>query len=340
MPLKVIVVGAGLGGLVAAIALAREGHDVEIFEKSAFSNEVGAAIHLAPNASRILRTWGIDLNKASPSQCTCIAIWSKEGKYLKELVSKNLQAEMGTEDDWFQVHRVDLHKMLRSHATESALGRRVNLSLSCPVLSVDVDLGKVHLEDGRDFQADLVVGADGLHSKTVNAMCQEPPLKISTGQMCYRFLVPVEKAEREPEIGNLLGKLGLQSANVFSSEERRLVMYPCRSGELLNIAGIVPEHQGQGGAQAFEDAAALGALFTADTRIEDIDQRLKMYNKIRYQHAVTVMFMSRVADDKRQQVLEDLKRFVPNATCPTDMAQLTWRSDPIKTAKEELGLLV
>lgn len=88
---------------------------------------------------------------------------------------------MGSEDDWLQVHRVDLHKTLWSYATESAHGSRVDLNLSCPVLSVvsracssilrsfvnkfleDANLGKVHLEDGREYQADLVIGADGLH---------------------------------------------------------------------------------------------------------------------------------------------------------------------------------
>jgi 2-polyprenyl-6-methoxyphenol hydroxylase-like FAD-dependent oxidoreductase len=58
-PLKVLIVGAGIGGLTAAIALRNQGHDIQIFEQSHLATETGAAIHLAPNANGLLRRLGI-----------------------------------------------------------------------------------------------------------------------------------------------------------------------------------------------------------------------------------------------------------------------------------------
>ena len=67
MPLKILIVGAGLVGLSSAIALAREGHDVQVFEKSRFTSEVGAAFHILPTAWKVLRDeWKLDVESMRP----------------------------------------------------------------------------------------------------------------------------------------------------------------------------------------------------------------------------------------------------------------------------------
>lgn len=71
MPLKVLIVGAGLAGFSAAIALARQGHHVDMFERSAFSNEVGAALHFGPSTTaHVFPRWGIDYMTAFKA-CKC-----------------------------------------------------------------------------------------------------------------------------------------------------------------------------------------------------------------------------------------------------------------------------
>jgi len=69
MPLEVIIVGAGIAGLSAAIALARQDHNVRIFETSSFSKEVGAAFNIAAPAVKILKSWDIDVDQLQPDIC-------------------------------------------------------------------------------------------------------------------------------------------------------------------------------------------------------------------------------------------------------------------------------
>jgi salicylate hydroxylase len=68
MPLHVLIIGAGIAGLGAAIGLAREGHKVTVIEKSSFAQEVGAALHMGPQANLVLKEWGVDVSTMDPSQ--------------------------------------------------------------------------------------------------------------------------------------------------------------------------------------------------------------------------------------------------------------------------------
>ncbi|KAJ5151878.1 hypothetical protein N7492_010173 [Penicillium capsulatum] len=400
MPLKVIVVGAGLGGLGAAIALTRAGHDVHVIEQSGFLNEIGAAIHVAPNASRILRKWECDLQMLHSVRCDRMQVWDAAGNLLlTPVVTGKVQAELGITDNWILTHRVDLHNTLRATAAKPVNGKRATIQLSSRVASVDADAGVVTLEDGTIHTGDLIIGADGTHSRAVECIAGEDQEKESTGQNCYRFLIPVSKMQVNPLTASLLEKIGMD-AHAFTSEDRRLVIYPCRRGELLNVAGLHPSgkemasinsswlntgskedllqtyesyspelremcriaediklwslgsrnpprtfvkgklalmgdaahptlpHQGQGGAQALEDAAALGALFPSDTTVEQVHRRLEMYNRIRYDHAVTVMMMSQKETNKRAEMMDKLRMYVPHAELPESMVSFCWSSKP------------
>ncbi|KAB8255043.1 hypothetical protein BDV32DRAFT_154633 [Aspergillus pseudonomiae] len=392
MPIKVVVVGAGLAGLGAAISLSRAGHEVQVIEQSGFLNEVGAAIHVAPNATRTLKVWECDLESLRPVHCNRLQVWDASGNLVwTPIVTKERQIALNTTDEWLLTHRVDLHNALRAAATNEVNGRKINIRLSSRVLSVDAEAGKVVLEDGTIYVADLVVGADGIHSRTVHAIVGENQGRQSTGQNCFRFLVPMEKIQANPITAALMAKTGIDGVHAFAAHDRRIVVYPCRGGQLLNVAGIHPAgketnardsswldggslsqlietyqdfgeelqemcrlaedlklwslasrspaptfvrgkvaligdaahpmlpHQGQGAAQAFEDAAALGGVMTEDMTIEQIPQRLELYNKIRYKHAVTVMMMSKTHDERRAEMLDELRSYVADAEVPEDI---------------------
>ncbi|KAL4981260.1 hypothetical protein BDW68DRAFT_172684 [Aspergillus falconensis] len=241
MPLNVIVVGAGLGGLGAAIALNCAGHHVQVIEKSGFLNEVSAAIHVAPNATRILKAWGCDLDWRQPVHCETLQVWDAKGNHIRTpVVTKEHQRTLDVHDEWVLTHRVDLHNALRATAAQEVDGRKVNIRLSSPVLSVDAEAGEVLIEGGTKYTADLIVGAEGIHSRSVHEIVGAERARVSTGQNCYRFLIPVRKMRDNPPTANLLARTGLNGVHAFATQDRRLVMYPCRKGELFNVAGICP----------------------------------------------------------------------------------------------------
>jgi salicylate hydroxylase len=115
--LKVVIVGAGIAGFAAAIACRRAGHEVEIYERSALNNELGAAIHVAPNASRGLLAWGLDPIKAR--FVTCKKSYRANGTTLAKFhVSDEAYIEPTFGAPWFLCHRVDLHEELKRLATQ------------------------------------------------------------------------------------------------------------------------------------------------------------------------------------------------------------------------------
>ena len=164
MPLKVIIVGAGIGGICAAIALRNAGHDVQIFEKSSFTGEVGAALALTPNGSRVLSSFGFSFERARAIR---ILQWDTMlGSSLEHVSTVDLSnAEEKFGAPSWSIHRVDLHNELLRLATseDTKNSKPVSLRLGAEVVNAST-AGSITLKDGSCHTADLIVAADGLRS--------------------------------------------------------------------------------------------------------------------------------------------------------------------------------
>jgi salicylate hydroxylase len=169
------IIGAGIAGLAAAIALRRAGWQCEVFERSTFKNEIGAAISVTPNATRCLDHWGFDTAKARPVENQQMRIMMAEDlQVVFNQEYPDLEQQFGYKS--WSFHRVDLHKGLLDLAVErdECKGLPAVIRLGCQVQGVDFSEGNIVFANGKSIKKDLIVVADGAHV----SLNTEEPLRL------------------------------------------------------------------------------------------------------------------------------------------------------------------
>ncbi|OJD29375.1 salicylate hydroxylase [Diplodia corticola] len=240
--LKVLVVGAGIGGLSAAIALRQQGHHVEVFEKSRLASEVGAAVHCAPNCTALLNRMGIYPDTFGATVNESINFRDKDA------VSRFSKAYADERRHWqaeyYLVHRVDLHTALKDKAlSQDGPGTPATLHTACAVTDVDCDSATITFADGTTATGDVVVAADGIHSRARSAVVgREVPL-FTSGKCGYRWLTPTQALLEDEEtqiFAQEPGQVVQVGGEGSNGDFRRIVFYPCSNGKIMNAIAFVP----------------------------------------------------------------------------------------------------
>jgi 2-polyprenyl-6-methoxyphenol hydroxylase-like FAD-dependent oxidoreductase len=223
--LRVVVVGAGIGGLAVAAALRRVGAQVEVYERARAVARVGAGLQLAPNATSALRGIGL-LSQvcaiASRPESWC-SFSGANGELTMQLpLGDELEAKFGS--PYLHVHRSDLQAVLLKAAGDIHLGRRA------VGVEQDGEAATVRFADGESVAADLVIGADGVHSAIREMLFGAMPACFS-GLVAYRGIVPADQVVHD---------VPLITAKWWGTD-RHLVHYWVSGGRELNFVAPVPE---------------------------------------------------------------------------------------------------
>lgn len=247
--LRVAIVGSGIAGLAAARVL-REKHDVTVYERGGPSVSTGGqGIANFPNSTHLLEGMGFDYKRVGSVEISAWTAVDKAGKLLHTL-DYNFRERYGSP---LMTHmRVDVRVELLRLATAppEELGLDASATPATMVWNngaadLDAEAGRITLEDGTVVEADVIIVADGIHSRLRNKMLENPANACKTGLTCCRVAVSAKEAEKA--LGKLpqwwedqlkTGQSHFRLVEALDDTSRLLVSYPLRDITWMNMAWI------------------------------------------------------------------------------------------------------
>jgi len=228
--MKIAIIGGGIGGLTAALALSQNPHDITVFERSAGIREIGAGVQISPNAGRLLHSLGLGVAYSEISV-------NPHRVVLRRWEDDSIIRATDLDESFISQHQVPLANVARNELVEiigDAVAARTNVTMKFSTHVVTVEPGEsssvVLFSDGSSQSFDIVIGADGIHSVVRPCVGGIDKPRFS-GSAAYRALVPRSAVEDLPiDVTNRMGP------------DRHVVSYFIgRNRSHLNLVCISPE---------------------------------------------------------------------------------------------------
>ena len=227
--MKVLIAGAGIGGLTAALALLRRGFQVEVLEQASALRDVGAGVQISANGMRVLDHLGVAgevLALAARPSHREVRLWNTGQAWVSFDLGAASMARYG--QPYVTLYRPDLIGVLEA-AVRRADPACLRLGSKVTGCTQDAASATLQLADGQRATGDALIGADGIHSALRSAL-HGPSRAEFTGCVAWRGVIPAEA---------LPPHLAAPVAANWVGPGRHVVHYPLRGGALVNVVGVV-----------------------------------------------------------------------------------------------------
>jgi 2-polyprenyl-6-methoxyphenol hydroxylase-like FAD-dependent oxidoreductase len=253
-PVDVVVVGGGIGGLGNALALTRAGMRVRVLEQAPQFGEVGAGLQLAPNATRILRGWGLldEVVERGFLPRRLVLRDALDGRELTHLDLADAERRYGA--PYVVTHRSDLHTSLIEAC------RRGGVDLVTDAFVTDVEVCADHAVAvcaNRRDTGRVVLAADGLTSQLRRLLRDDEP--VNSAYVAYRGAVPITDIPHRNDVT-------LSDVVAYIGPHCHLVQYPLRRGEMFNQVAVFRSPRALAGEPDWGTPDELDAAFTRACR--------------------------------------------------------------------------
>ena len=229
--LSIAIVGAGLGGLTAALCLRARGMNATVYEQAQALGEIGAGVHISPNGIHVMQALGlgrqVDDIAARPRSIVTRHYGDSKPNF-EGLFDEAFVTRFGA--PFYSFHRADLHAMLTA-AVQSDPATPILLNHRLQTVEEDADGVRLTFEHGEVRNHDIVVGADGVHSRMRSWQHGDQGTRF-TGHVAYRGMV---------EAHQLADTNFDPTFNIWVGPGKHVVAYPVRRGELINYVALVEE---------------------------------------------------------------------------------------------------